>query len=133
MSLDQVHSTINSQMADGLITAVVEEKQGDLTRDSYDNVVNTFYKMRDCWEQACGDMEMAALDIRQQLKVSAEQMVMVASVIIDEAEKQVTGVITDSSSPAMLPYDYKGLTSLVQFFNMITCGLLARRFQYALA
>ncbi|MDF1654256.1 MAG: hypothetical protein P1U34_04005 [Coxiellaceae bacterium] len=128
-----VHSAISNKMAHELEIAVVQEDNGDLSRDTYDSVVNTFYQMRDCWEHACGDMEMAALEIRKQLKMSAEQVVLVASTIINEAERQVTAVTVESTAPAMLPYDYKGLTTLVQFLNMITCGLLAQRYQLALA
>ncbi|MDF1795085.1 MAG: hypothetical protein P1U63_00970 [Coxiellaceae bacterium] len=131
--MEHVHSVISNKMAHELERAVVQEDSGDLSRDTYDNVVNTFYQMRDCWEQACGDMEMAALEIRKQLKMSAEQVVLAASTIINEAERQVTAVTVDSATPAMLPYDYKGLTSLVQFLNMITCGLLARQYQLVLA
>ncbi len=126
------HSVISNKMVHELEVAVVQEDNGDLSRDTYNNVVNTFYQMRDCWEHACGDMEMAALEIRKQLKMTAEQVVIAASTIISEAERQVTAVTVESSTPAMLPYDYKGLTALVQFFNMVTCGLLARHYQFAL-
>ncbi len=124
---------LQQQMACNLQLAVTEERLGDVSSGVYDRVVGSFQQMRDAWGQACGDMEMAALQLRYKLNMDLDDLTDTASVIVAHAEEQVTGLVVDSEEPAMLPYDYKGLARLVQFFNLLTCGQLARRHSFVIS
>lgn len=123
---------LSHQMAETLKRAIAEESRGHISGAAYDQVVGCFYQMRHVWERACSDMELAALQVRNELASSMDVVALTASAIVNQAEEQVTGITVDSNESAMLPYDYKGLTILVRFFNMLTCGQLARQYQPAM-
>lgn len=132
MKNQTVTNDLSHQMAENLKRAIAEESHGHLSEAVYDQVVDCFYQMRHVWEGACSDMEVAALQIRNELHSSVDHITLAASAIVNQAEEQVTGITVDSTEPAMLPYDYKGLTILIRFLNLLTCGQLARQYQPAM-